>query len=148
VCCSIFYRFVVLVFAVALESHSSWGSTALPSRVWQWVKKEWDQWLIFPWSGQCFESSSGLWHLWVVRCWRGYLSAARCKWFAYGPADATATPIISCSHKIHSVLPFWCQLTQVVLEKRPLNGCSSKRSLTPLVGWQKGHMALKETCST
>ena len=26
----------------------------------------------------------------VVRCWRGYLSAARCKWFAYGPADATA----------------------------------------------------------
>jgi len=29
---------------------------------------------------------------WVVRQWRGYLSAARCKWFTYGPADATATP--------------------------------------------------------
>jgi len=29
---------------------------------------------------------------WAMRCWRGYLSAARCKWFAYGPADATATP--------------------------------------------------------
>jgi len=28
---------------------------------------------------------------WVVRYWRGYLSRARCKWFAYGPADATAT---------------------------------------------------------
>ena len=28
---------------------------------------------------------------WVVRYWRGYLSGARCKWFAYGPADATAT---------------------------------------------------------
>ena len=29
----------------------------------------------------------------VMRCWHGYryLSAARCKWFAYGPADATAT---------------------------------------------------------
>ena len=27
----------------------------------------------------------------LMRCWRGYLSAARCKWFAYGPADATAT---------------------------------------------------------
>ena len=27
----------------------------------------------------------------VVRYWSGYLSAARCKWFAYGPADATAT---------------------------------------------------------
>jgi len=24
--------------------------------------------------------------------WCGYLSGARCKWFAYGPADATATP--------------------------------------------------------
>ena len=29
---------------------------------------------------------------WAVRYWCGYLSAARCKWFAYGPADATATP--------------------------------------------------------
>ena len=32
----------------------------------------------------------------LMRCWHGYLSAVRCKWFAYGPADATATPIISC----------------------------------------------------
>jgi len=23
---------------------------------------------------------------------RGYLSGARCEWFAYGPTDATATP--------------------------------------------------------
>jgi len=29
---------------------------------------------------------------WVVRYWHGYLSGARCKWFAYGPADATAAP--------------------------------------------------------
>ena len=29
---------------------------------------------------------------WVVRCWHGYLSGARCKWFAYGPADANVTP--------------------------------------------------------
>jgi len=27
-----------------------------------------------------------------MRCWHGYLSGTRCKWFAYGPADATATP--------------------------------------------------------
>ena len=27
----------------------------------------------------------------VVGCWRGYLSGARCRLFAYGPADATAT---------------------------------------------------------
>jgi len=29
---------------------------------------------------------------WVVRYWHGYLSAARCKWFAFGPVDASATP--------------------------------------------------------
>jgi len=34
-------------------------------------------------------------------------------------------PIISCFIKIQNGLPFWCRLTQVVLEKRPLNGCSS-----------------------
>jgi len=39
-------------------------------------------------------------------------------------------PIISYSSKIQIGLPFWCQLTQVVLEKRPLNGCSSSNSLT------------------
>jgi len=33
---------------------------------------------------------------WAMRCLHGYLSAARCKWFAYGPADATAT-LQSCS---------------------------------------------------
>jgi len=37
-------------------------------------------------------------------------------------------PIISCSSKIQNGLPFWCQLTQVVLEKRPLNGCSNSSS--------------------
>ena len=30
------------------------------------------------------------WQYWVVGCWRGYLSGARCR-LAYGPADATAT---------------------------------------------------------
>ena len=29
---------------------------------------------------------------WVARCWRGYPSAASCKCFAHGPADATAIP--------------------------------------------------------
>jgi len=28
----------------------------------------------------------------VVRYWHDYLSGARCKLFAYGPADASATP--------------------------------------------------------
>ena len=30
---------------------------------------------------------------------------------------------VSCSSKIQIGLPFWYRLTQVVLEKRPLNGC-------------------------
>ena len=35
---------------------------------------------------------------WVMRSWCGYLSGARCRTFAYGPPDATASPnpIISC----------------------------------------------------
>jgi len=36
--------------------------------------------------------------------------------------------VISCSSKIQNGLPFCCQLTQVVLEKGPLNGCSSSSS--------------------
>ena len=60
-----------------------------------------------------------------MKCWCGYLSGARCRLFAYGPADATASqnPIISClAFKSRHVLPFWYRLTQDVLEKRPLNG--------------------------
>ena len=30
---------------------------------------------------------------WVMRCWHGHLSAVKCKWFAHGPADATATTL-------------------------------------------------------
>ena len=45
---------------------------------------------------------------------------------AYCPADATATAIISCLIKIPIGLTFfWCWLTQIVLENRPLNGCLS-----------------------
>jgi len=35
----------------------------------------------------------------VVRRWCGYLSGARCRLFAYGPADATA-----CHRKLHHLL--------------------------------------------
>jgi len=41
--------------------------------------------------------------------------------FAYGAADATAT---TCFIKIQNSLPLWCQMAQVFLEKRTLNGCS------------------------
>ena len=36
--------------------------------------------------------------------------------------------IISCFSKIQNGLPIWCRLTQVVLEKRLLNRCSSSSS--------------------
>jgi len=39
----------------------------------------------------------------VVRYWCGYLSGARCKLFAYGPADATATPSSLASLKPRTV---------------------------------------------
>jgi len=42
-----------------------------------------------------------------------------CKWSSW----CHSYPIISCSSKIQN--GFWCRLTQAVLEKRPLNGCSS-----------------------
>ena len=58
---------------------------------------------------------------WVVRYWHGYLSGARCKWFTCAQL-MPLPPNISCSSKIQNGALFWCQLTQVVLEKRPLNG--------------------------
>ena len=52
----------------------------------------------------------------------------RCRLFAYGPADATA------SFKSRLVLRFWYRLTQVVVEKRSLNGCSSSVCVSKFVG--------------
>ena len=47
---------------------------------------------------------------WVVRYWRGYLFGLRCIWFAYGPADATATPssLASIKSRMHcKAWDFW-----------------------------------------
>jgi len=52
-------------------------------------------------SGQSIQSVQS----WVMRCWHGYLSAVRCRWFACGPADTTATPS-SCLIKIQIGLTF------------------------------------------
>jgi len=63
-------------------------------------------------------------------CGCGYLSGVRCRLFAYDPAYATAFPK---PHRLLSRLnPDWFYLscTQVVLEKRPLNGFSSSSSST------------------
>jgi len=53
---------------------------------------------------------------WPLKTEHGYLSEARCKWFAYGPADATAIPSSLALLNSLMVLHFWCRLTQVVLE--------------------------------
>jgi len=68
---------------------------------------------------------------WLMRCWCGCLSGARCRLFAYGPADATAIrkPLSLVLFQSRLVSPFWYRLTQVVLEKRPLNGSISSNSL-------------------
>jgi len=61
---------------------------------------------------QCFDTdgwksgwASGLKKNRVMRCWHGYLSTARCKWFAYGPADAVANQSSLASLKSRMVLP-------------------------------------------
>jgi len=81
---------------------------------------------------------------WKIEWWGVgvVMSEARCRLFAYGPADVTAIP------KPHHLLPhlnpnwflpFWYWLTQVVLEKRPSNVYSS--STTPWVKKTK-HLTL------
>ena len=75
---------------------------------------------------------------WVVRYWRGYLFRARCKWFAYGPADATATqsslaPVISRMVYLSGASYPGCP------EKRPLNRCSSSSSSSSSSSYSAPH---------
>ena len=66
----------------------------------------------------------GIWPVknWVVGCWHGYLSGARCI-FAYRSADALPLTV-SCSSKSRLVLPEWF--------------CFSGAGLSGL-SWKKGH---------
>jgi len=56
---------------------------------------------------------------WVMRCWRGYLSEVRCRWFAYGPANATAT--------LSSLASLKSRLVSFLLPAHP--GCPGKESV-------------------
>jgi len=59
-----------------------------------------------------------VWWGWVVRCWRGYLSGARCR-LAYGPCSWCHCHSLSLAPvKSRLVLPFWYRPTRVVLEKK------------------------------
>ena len=53
----------------------------------------------------------------VMRCWCGYLSGARCKWFSYGSADATATPLSLASAKSRMVCPSGTSLPRLSWKK-------------------------------
>ena len=87
--------------------------------------------------------SSVLWHCWLgirksaqpVKIeWWAVVVVICLEWgaglFAYGPANAIASPnpIVSCLILTQSGFPFWYWLTQVVLEKRPLNRSNSSSS--------------------
>ena len=66
--------------------------------------------------GRAAGRATGQEKTWVMRCWRDYLFGLRCKWLAYGSADATVTPS-SLLQKIQNGLSFWHQPTRVVVEK-------------------------------
>ena len=81
-----------------------------------------------------------------MMCWCGYLSGARCRLFAYGPADAIAVPHLA-SFKSRLVLPFWYGLPRLSWKR----GCGivvivivAFSALTLLVGRQEGHPACKK----
>ena len=94
-----------------------------------------------------------------VLVWLSVLSEVRmvCIWSSWCHCHPQ-TPSSLASLKSRMVWPFRYQLTQGVLEKRPLNGCSSSSSgiivefstssafsaLTLLVGRQEGHPACKK----
>jgi len=61
-----------------------------------------------------------------MTCCCGHLSGVTCRLFAYGPADATASHnrVISCLIEIQTGFTF-----QAVLEKKPLNSCSSSSTM-------------------
>jgi len=58
----------------------------------------------------------------VMVYWRGYVwsEVQTCIWSSWWHCHSLSLASV----KSRLVLPFWYRLTQVVLEKRPLNGCS------------------------
>ena len=60
---------------------------------------------------------------WVVWCWHGYLSGAMYVQTCIWPSWCHCHSLSLASVKSRLVLPFWYRLTQVVLDKGPLNVC-------------------------
>ena len=86
---------------------------------------------------------------WVTRCWCGFLYAARCidclHMILLLPLHPE-TPSSLASFKSRLLSPFWYQLTQVVLEKRPFNRCSSFLLIKHAVEVHRVWMLLRLIC--
>jgi len=57
----------------------------------------------------------------MMTCWRGYLSGARCKLSAYGPADATYVDAVYCYRPSSVVYLSVCRSVTVVNPGERLN---------------------------
>ena len=77
----------------------------------------------------------------LLHCWLKILIADMLVWLSVwsevqivciGPSWCHCHWLSVASVKSRLVLPFWCRLTQVILEKRSLNGCSSSSSFMEL----------------
>ena len=75
--------------------------------------------LLYMWKGVAYHVISPLSD--GVLAWLSLWSVVQmiCIWSSW----CHCHPTISCFSKMQNGLPFWCWLTQVVLEKRPLNVC-------------------------
>ena len=66
---------------------------------------------------------------WVMRCWCGYLYTARCRFFGYGPADATASQ----NHLLPRLNPDWFYLSGTSLLTRSVAGPMAWNSLPDFI---------------
>jgi len=66
-----------------------------------------------------FGGKKSIWPVknWLTRCLHGYLFGARCKWLAYGPADATATPSSLALVKSRMVYPSGTDLSRLLTDR-------------------------------
>ena len=129
------------IYRMAQNKH---GHPALPQNT---LKTPWRNWVEVLQICSCLLTHyhyvpSVLWHCWlggrkgirpvenwVVGCWHGYQSGARCIW----PSWCHCHSVSLASVKSRLVLPFWYRLTWVVPDKGPLNGCSSSSSTYSLL---------------
>ena len=66
--------------------------------------------------------------IWVMGCWHGYLSGARCR-LALWPSWCHCHSLSLAPIKSRLVLPFWYQLTRVFPDRGLLNGCMYVKDL-------------------